>query len=475
MTPTKTGGASGPDASVQVAEPTGAAVRAAPGGRRTRARVVASAVSGVVGTGSPPARLRLSALGMTLVTVLFGVLLAISVDERQTAARNVTEQSAPLSADAAEIYRSLADADATAAAGFLRGAKASHGDRVSYEANIRTASRLLTKAAARTGDSFEAQRQISILNKELPDYNGLVEAARSANRENKPVANSYMRYASEQMRSTMLPAAEDMYHAEIRRMAAIRADTVEPPWVAYGAGLLALAVIGYCSYRLYLATNRVFNLGLVAAAGAVVVSLVWMTVSHTLARSALEESDARGSASVELLTQARIAGLKARGSENMALVARGEGAAQSLEFDYWAGAMDDKDKGQRLMQRSQQQAEDKTGQRLVTDAWAELKDWKKRHDKARKQDDKGQYKDAVALTIGGRVDGEPVKDTTEHSFAAMDRELAAAVAHEEKQFRERAESGRGALTGLPVGGAALCLLGVGGVVLGIGKRLSEYR
>ncbi|GAA2061689.1 hypothetical protein GCM10009801_04220 [Streptomyces albiaxialis] len=437
--------------------------------------MAASVVLGSVGTGSPPARLRLAGLVMTLVTVLFGAVLAASVHERQTAARNLAEQSAPLSADAAEIYRSLADADATAAAGFLRGVKASHADRVSYEANIRTASRLLSKAAARTGDSFAAQRQIAILNRELPDYNGLVAAARAANRENKPVGNSYMRYASEQMRSTMLPAAEDMYHAETRRMAAIRADTVEPPWAAYGAGLLALAVIGFCSYRLYLATNRLLNLGLVAAAGAVLGSLVWLTVSHTTARSSLEGSETRGSASVQILTEARIAGLKARGNENMALVARGEGAAHSQEFDYWAGAMDDKDKGQRLMQRSEQQAEDKAGRRLVAEAWAELKDWKKQHDQARKQDDQGDYEAAVARTIGGKADGRTVRDTTERSFAAMDRKLAAAVAHERKQFQARVENGRGALTGLPVGGSVLCLLGVAGVVLGVGKRLSEYR
>lgn len=475
VTPTETGGASGPDAPVHVSAPMGAAAQAVPERRRGRVRVAASVVLGIVGTGSPPARLRLAGLIMTLLTVLFGALLATSVYERQTAAANVAEQSAPLSADAAEIYRSLADADATAGAGFLRGIKESHADRVTYEANIRTASRLLSKAAARTGDSFAAQRQIAILNKELPGYTGLVEAARSANRENKPVGNSYLRYASEQMRSTMLPAAEDMYHAETRRMASIRADATEPPWAAYGAGLLVLAVIGFYSYRLYLATNRLLNLGLVAAAGAVLVSLVWLTAGHAMARSSLEDSDTHGSASVQLLTQSRIAGLKARGNENMALVARGEGAAYSQEFDYWAGAMDDKDKGQRLMQRSERQAEDAAGQELVADAWAELKDWKKLHDQARKQDDRGDYEAALARTIGGKADGKTIEDTTERSFAAMDRKLAAAVDHEQKQFQEQAESGRGALTGLPVGGSVLCLLGVAGAVLGVGKRLSEYR
>lgn len=438
-------------------------------------RVAAPAVWRFVGTGSPPARLRLAGLILALVAVLFGALLATSVYERQTAAGNVVEKSAPLSADAAEIYRSLADADATAAAGFLRGTEESHADRVAYEASIRTAARLLSKASARTGGSFAAQRQIAILNKELPGYTGLVEAARSANRENKPVGNSYLRYASEQMRSTMLPAAEDMYHAETLRMAAIRADATEPPWAAFGAGLLALAVIGFCSYRLYLATNRILNLGLVAAAGAVLASLAWLAAGHAVARSSLEDSDTHGSASVQLLTQSRIAGLKARGNENMALVARGEGAAYSQEFDYWAGAMDDKDKGQRLMQRSRGQAEDEAGRKLVGDAWAELKHWKKLHNRARKQDDRGDYDAALARTIGGKADGKTVKDTTERSFAAVDRKLAAAVDHEQKQFQKRAESGRGALTGLPVGGSVLCLLGVAGAVLGVGKRLSEYR
>ncbi|GAA2137040.1 hypothetical protein GCM10009802_46040 [Streptomyces synnematoformans] len=475
VTPTGTGGASGSDAAVHVPAPMGAAVPVVPEQRRGRVRTAVSALQGVVGTGSPPARLRLAGLVVSLVTVLFGALLATSVYERQTAARDLAEQSAPLSVDAAEIYRSLADANATAAAGFLRGSKESHADRVAYQANIRTASRLLSRAAARTGDSFAAQRQITILNKELPGYTSLVEAARSANRENKPVGNSYMRYASEQMRSTMLPAAEDMYHAEIRRMAAIRADASEPPWAAYAAGLLALAVIGFFSYRLYLATNRIFNLGLVATAGMVLVSMAWLTAGHSVARSSLADSDTHGSASVQLLTQSRIAGLKARGNENMALVAQGEGAAYSREFDYWAGALDDRDAGQRLMQRSELQAEDEVGQELVADAWVELKDWKELHDEARRQDDLGDYDAALARTIGGKAGGKTVEDTTERSFAAMDRKLAAAVDHEQKQFQEQAENGRGALSGLPVGGPVLCLLGVAGAALGLGKRLAEYR
>jgi hypothetical protein len=60
-------------------------------------------------------------------------------------------------------------------------------------------------------------------------------------------------------------------------------------------------------------------------------------------------------------------------------------------------------------------------------------------------------------------------------FDNVDKALAAALAHEQTEFKQAASDGRDSLTGLPTGAAVLAVLGAAGAVLGIGRRLSEYR
>jgi hypothetical protein len=94
--------------------------------------------------------------------------------------------------------------------------------------------------------------------------------------------------------------------------------------------------------------------------------------------------------------------------------------------------------------------------------------WKQRHTAAREQDDYGNYEAALNRVIGD-------KDATGECFDSVDRNLAIALTHEEAEFQRSAGDGLGAMTGLSVGAAVLAVLGAAGAVLGIGRRLSEYR
>lgn len=70
-----------------------------------------------------PGRLRIIGAVLAALIVLFGTVSVWEISGRSTAADDVVGRSQPLSADAASIYRSLADADTTSSSGFLLGVR----------------------------------------------------------------------------------------------------------------------------------------------------------------------------------------------------------------------------------------------------------------------------------------------------------------------------------------------------------------
>ena len=115
MTQTPTGSATVPGPrGGNTAAPPRRTPRAARAWRESADRLRAAATT-------EPGRLRIIGAVLAVLVVAFGAVTAWQVADRQSAAGNVVNHSAPLSADAAEIYRSLADADATVAGGFLVG------------------------------------------------------------------------------------------------------------------------------------------------------------------------------------------------------------------------------------------------------------------------------------------------------------------------------------------------------------------
>ncbi|WP_374201520.1 hypothetical protein [Streptomyces sp. BV129] len=418
-----------------------------------------------------PGRLRVIGAVLALMVVAFGAVTAWQSGERASAADDVLTRSQPLSSGAAAIYRSLADANTAASTGFLAGPRESAANRARYEDDIRTAASGLVRAAADTEPGSPSEATVRKLNRLLPEYKGLVERARVYNRQGYPVGGAYLRYANEKMQTEMLPAAQDLYTKENQRLDADYADATPYPWAAIALGLLALAALGLAQYRDFRRTNRVLNHGLVAASAATVVVLLWLVVGHTVARSGLFGSYDHGIRSLNVLHNAQIAALKARGNENLSLVARG---AETVEVNgtkqdayYHAFDQDLSTLGTRLTE-ARRLADDVEGGAPVDAARADADEWRDRHGTARGEDEKGNYQRALDLVIG--ADG-----TTGASFDGVDRSLSRALGHEQAEFDRAATGGRDAMTGLPEGAAVLGVLGAAGAVFGIGRRLSEYR
>ncbi|MFD9412545.1 hypothetical protein ACFWBN_36850 [Streptomyces sp. NPDC059989] len=419
-----------------------------------------------------PGRLRIIGAALAALIVLFGAVSVWEISGRSTAAEDVVGRSQPLSADAASIYRSLADADTTSSSGFLLGAQEPREVRQRYEKDIANASRLLVSAAANAGGNKDSREQIALLSEQLPRYTGLIEQARAANRQGLPLGGAYLRYANEQMTTQLLPAAQRLYEAETGRLYTDYDDARSWPLASLAAGLFALAALVWAQRRNYRRTNRVFNHGLLAATAASVVVLLWLAVGHTVARSSLSEARADGQESLKVLNDARIASLQARAGENLTLVARGAVLAEDNKSDKYdvdfTNNMKELDAGLATALRL---ADDAAGRSPVTRASDGVKQWKQRHTAAREADLKGDYESALPQVVGDKDH----KDSSGAAFDTVDASLEQAVAHEQQQFTRAARDGLGALGGLVIGAAALAVVGAAAALLGIGRRLSEYR
>ncbi|MEV7424266.1 hypothetical protein [Streptomyces sp. NPDC091212] len=423
--------------------------------------------------GTEPGRLRIIGAALALLVVAFGAVTAWEVSDRYAAAHDVVNSSQQLSADAAGIYSSLADADTAAASAFLSGAPEPVKLREDYAEYIRTASELLIKAATHTDSSGASGTAIKSLNEGLPVYTGLIEQARAYNRQGLPLGAAYLRYANERMTEDLLPQAKKLYDAETGRLAADNDRARQWP---YASTVLAVAVLGFLFWtqrRNYRRTNRVFNLGLVCATAASLVLLVWLGVGQSLARGDLNSAQTQGQASLKELNDARIESLKARANENLTMVSLGA----VIEKDDRTGEDEDKYEKDyqtamgelgRALARADKLADGGSVGRQVDAARAAYGQWQGRHQEARASDAAGDYRAAVAKVIGD-------EGSTGQSFNRVKQALDDSLGDKQEDFERFAEDGKSWLDGLAIGAGVLALVAAAGAVLGIGRRLSEYR
>lgn len=423
------------------------------------------------GISTPPGRLRVAGVVLCTLVVLFGALTAWQVNERAQAADRLVSHSGPLSHDAAEIYRSLADADTTAAAGFLLGEDEPPALRDRYEGDLAKASELLVQSAARTSGSSGTQRTISDLTRELARYAGLVEVARANNRQGLPLGGAYLRYASALMQDTILRDAQRLVDSEERRLDADFDAAESFPWAAAGVAVVGLGALGWYQLVLFRRTNRVFNLGLVGATAALLASSLWLVVGAAGASSSLGDSRTRGAEPLRALNDARFDALQAHAAENLILVARGSGEKYA---ERWAAevasltrAQAEGDKPRGSLLRAVERAPKSAAAQLV-DAHEKFTVWQGRHDAAAANE--ADYDAALTATITAEGTG-----TADRAFTEMDDLLAAAADAERREFRKAAGDVDGELRLLALAVLILTVPAAIGVVRGINRRLAEYR
>jgi hypothetical protein len=411
---------------------------------------------------------RLSRLAAVLVV---GCLLTAVVSlagglSRQGAMREATGGVNSLRVAGVQLYSALADADASAAAGYVAGGIEPTDLRARYDRDVaQAASQLLTMASGTAADD-PGRPMVATVITDLPVYTGLVETARAHNRLGQPLGQSYLGEASALMRETILPAVNELRRLETTRMARDYGAGSAFPLTVLLVGLGALACLADASLREYRRTNRVINTGIAAGAGLLVIALLWWLVAAVVAEVTVSEAG-RHAGSVVLLDDAQAAVLAARANESLVLVARSGAGVSDTGF---TSALDAVLGEAGLLARARAEVGDEPDDtRAIDVVRGTAVEWGTAHQQLRRLDDAGQYPQAVASAIGTDPNSSNVR------FSQLDLALHAALDVERRSLDTRSASAEGALTGLAIGPALLALLAGAATAAGIAARVREYR
>ena len=438
-----------------------ASVTTRPPLRRALGRVVGS---GLLGAATTPGRLLRVEAVLVVAALVLGVLGVLGGMARVSAVHDARTRIAALTTGAADLYQSLADADAMATTGYVSGGLEPATVRARYDDDIQRAGRLLTNAAGLLPPGDPAIAAVSTVGEQLPVYAGLVENARALNRLGLPLGQSYLASASKLMQSTILPAVEEVRTAESVALAVAYRQGAAIPFAVLAIGLAVLIAIADLALRERRRTNRVLNVGVTVAGLAVLASVAWWAVAAITTDVRIGGARAHTGAGAAL-DDARIAVLQARSNESLVLVARNSGGGSS--DDAFSGQLDDVVNNFGLLADAER-ADPELADRVAALRGAATA-WSAAHRDVRRLDDGGQYPQAVASVVGHGPGSSGA------AFDALDAALAATIGEERAAFAVDVEAAEGALVALPWISAVLALVAAGAVIVGIGRRVGEYR
>jgi hypothetical protein len=167
----------------------------------------------------------------------------------------------------------------------------------------------------------------------IPTYTDLVATARADNRAGQQVAQAYLERASEQMRNSIMPVADQL-------LLVASDDLTRQTRRATGAGAAVAVLLGACCLTalgvqilLFRRTRRVFDLWLLAGTAVLLLAVGAVTAGTAIERSRIVAAQADGYQPMALLAQTRSLVLRAHADENLSLISLNDGNPYEQEFD----------------------------------------------------------------------------------------------------------------------------------------------
>jgi hypothetical protein len=405
---------------------------------------------------------RILTIGIVLAALGVSSAFATSttINHRQQVLTTVLNHTEPLSFAAGRLYTTLSVADAAAATAFIAQAEP-RPVRQRYEQAITDAAVAVTRASSGLTDEPLVQL-LGRINAELAVYTGLIEIARTNNREGNPVGSSYLSEASGLMQSTILPDAAQLYQATSERVdiETTASTQIPAPVILVVAGTV---VFGALSHRwLARRTRRRINPGLVVGALGILVMVVWVGTALTISTAASRSAKDTAAESLKTVTNVAITAQQARADETLSLIRRGDEAIRKQSFYQRIDSMHQQiDK---YMARPD--AVDKPD---LEGADQLLLRWRQANDRMNSYISVGNYRAATQVALGsGEDDSTP-------AFNKLEDQVGRAMDQSRIHLRNDVINARSGLSGAQVGGVVLSLGAAIAVALGLWPRLKEYR
>ncbi|WP_454561172.1 protein kinase G-activating protein GlnX [Mycobacterium haemophilum] len=405
---------------------------------------------------------RILTIGIVLAALggLSAFATSTTINHRQQVLTTVLSHTEPLSFAAGRLYTTLSVADAAAATAFIAQAEP-RTVRLRYEEAITDAAVAVTRASAGLTDARLVEL-LGRINAELAVYTGLIEIARTNNREGNPVGSSYLSEASGLMQSTILPAAQELYRETSNR---VDSETTASTQIPLPVILIVATtvVFGALSHRwLARRTRRRINPGLVVGALCILVMVMWVGTALTISTTASRSAKDTAAESLRTVTNVEITAQQARADETLSLIRHGDDESRRKAFYTRIDAMH-QEISQYLSRSDAVDKEDLQGvdQLLVR--------WRQANDRMNSYISVGNYRAATKVALGsGEDDSTP-------AFDKLDDELVKTMDQSRTRLRQDVLSARSGLSGAQIGGMVLSLGAAIAVALGLWPRLKEYR
>lgn len=425
-----------------------------------------------------PGKLRAARAAVVLVLLATFVVSVFVALDRVHVVRRIQTRSEPLSADAIEVYRRLADADASVAAEFLPGGEANPAEtQARYAADFEQAAAGLAHAGTLAGEPSLRTERIAEIAHQALIYSGLVERARTK-RDLRASPVEDLRQASDVMRSTILRLSETLQRTESQNLNSQYGEARSVPVPALAFGLLSLASLGLLQFFLFRRFHRVINVGLILATATVLVAAMWWAGAISYSSSRLESARRHSQAITDALGEAQIAARQARASELLALQPEAVASEQNfvdkaelLIRDETRPAGNGQPETRELggggaLGAAGQYARSPQEKDAVNDAVAMAGQWLAAHAKA--------LKDSTGGPAAASAVRSSQKDATA-AFDALDQVLTHAIDMQDTAFRRDIRRASGTLYAFVPGTGLLTLASAGLAAWGITRRLEEYR
>ncbi|MGA8250461.1 MAG: protein kinase G-activating protein GlnX [Mycobacterium sp.] len=407
-----------------------------------------------------PGRILTIGIVLACLGVASAFATSTTINHRQQVLSTVLNHTEPLSFAAGRLYTTLSVADAAAATAFIAQAEP-RGVRLRYEQAITDASVAVTRASSGLTDQPLVEL-LGRINAELAVYTGLIEVARTNNREGNPVGSSYLSEASGLMQSTILPDAQLLYKATSER---VDSETTASTQIPAPVILVVAATggVGLFSHRwLARRTRRRINPGLVVGALGILVMVVWVGTALAISTAASRSAKDTAADSLKIVTNVEITAQQARADETLSLIRRGDEEIRKQSFYQRIDAMHEQI--DRYMARPD--AVDKAD---LQGADQLLVRWRQANDRINSYISVGNYRAATEVALGsGENDSTP-------AFDKLDESLVKVMDQSRTHLRNDVLNARSGLSGAQLGGVVLSLGAAVAVALGLWPRLKEYR